>query len=402
MLSGLVGLAFSAYEAWKCRKKAAKKKQAEFEKSAGQVETTMPPKAVDWPAPTVEQPPVWASKVAGTAVEKNVAVQPLSPPPMPTTIAHAVFLLFALTLSLGFSVPELAIVCPPPVFDFAGIDAPTFNIRWFNGPPSEGQFIGRTNATLLKTTIDSMGWNGAPFTWVDTEEALIACAGPLISSDICTGLQIKMRIPALLVGTALDPAPTTAGLFPFAAMTLASLGLALLFTAVQLALISTGKAQLMLLSPVTASIPSALLSFAFACTLASLLPTSMPSLLRRFSPSADPAMVRAVSDNFVGLGGLWWGGAQTIFGVQYEFTVLPLPPTTQVCALSTLSLNLRAAALGMIFLATLCGATFRGVYLQLLPREDLEPAPSAPAESSIEMKATAVTVVSPNPLNAAM
>ena len=68
-----------------------------------------------------------------------------------------------------------------------------FFLDFFNGNPETGQNVGVVSGDLTSTTVDSLGWNGAPFTWVDVEEADIACAGPLITSDVCVGLQHKIR-----------------------------------------------------------------------------------------------------------------------------------------------------------------------------------------------------------------
>lgn len=398
LISSLVGIAFAAYEVWKCRKSAVtekKMKTISLKKKSGRLDSSPPPKTVDWSASANEQP-----KLASKSQDNpEVFFCTPSPPSFLTynLSVHAVVLLIMLALSLGFSAQELSVVCPSPNFRFPeGADFPTFYTLVYNGPPSFGQLVGILNGTLLTTRVDPLGWNGNPFSWLDDEERFIQCDGNVnnFNSDLCAGLKAKILMRTSLQGTVLEP--SLASLFPFTAISVASLTLALLFTAVQLVLVLKFKVQRLSDSSITTCIPSALVSFAFSCMLASLIPSSS-FLSQRLSPSVDPLLLRNMSDNFVSSAGLWFGGGQTIFGSQFVSQILPLPTITQVCELSSSSVNFRAVALAMSFLAGLCGVSFRGSYLLLLKNANLQTQHTLPDES-IEMQATVPPAVN-NPLN---
>jgi hypothetical protein len=176
-------------------------------------------------------------------------------------------------------------------------------VEWFNGSPEQGQNVGIVYGDLAFTTIDSLGWNGAPFSWTDLEEADIACAGPLATSDVCMGLRLKItghEIYNVLI-----------------ILNLICLVPAMVFTSWVVHQLRFGM--------IVSSNDSAHVGY-WGCV------TENTSLWRDpclyvllhvicFVPGifvglpAWPISMLLLRNKFIGLGGLWWGGAQTIFGV---------------------------------------------------------------------------------------
>ena len=164
---------------------------------------------------------------------------------------------------------------------------------------------------LQFTTIDSLGWNGAAFSWTDREEADVACAGPLATSDVCMGLRMKI---------------TCNGIYDFLIiMNLACFIPALAFTSWMVHQLRFGM--------IGRTMDSATVGY-WGCV------TQQTSLWRDpcfyvilqllcFPPGiliglpAWPIAMLLMRDKFIGLGGLWWGGGQTIFGVQGVVTMGP-------------------------------------------------------------------------------
>ena len=153
-------------------------------------------------------------------------------------------------------------------------------------------------------TVDSLGWNGAAFTWMDREEADVACAGPLITSDVCQGLKHKIRaseIYDVLIAVAMI---VLVSFITFNSWLVHQLRFGLVEQTQEKAVVGyygcvTANAAWWL-DPCTYIV-------AMAVSIVPSLCVGLP---------AYPIAIALARDNFVGLGGLWWGGAQTIFGVQ--------------------------------------------------------------------------------------
>ena len=98
--------------------------------------------------------------------------------------------------------------------------------------------------------------------------------------------------------------------------------------------------------------PLALVLFAFLAMLgSSLTPVTTLSPGGSRSATLNPALVNLFVNKTIGLGGLWWGGAQTIFGltaVQRPLVPLSLEFASSTCALSAASVQLRTASLAAI------------------------------------------------------
>ena len=177
-------------------------------------------------------------------------------------------------------------------------------VEWFNGSPGQGQNVGLVFGDLAFTTIDSLGWNGAPFSWTDREEADIACAGPLVTSDVCMGLRLKI---------------TCNGIYDFIMiLCVTSLSLCIIFTSwlvhqLRFGLVvqtndnaMVGTYGCLIQETQVWRDPCLYIYFLGVSVVVSVL-VGLPSW---------PISMLLMRDKFIGLGGLWWGGAQTIFGVQ--------------------------------------------------------------------------------------
>ena len=256
-------------------------------------------------------------------------------------------------------------------------------VDYFNGQPSQGQNVGRVTGTLFTTTIDSLGNNGAPFTWVDTEERSLACAGPLATSDVCAMINAKIQAAEELQrATASLPAPTVT--LALTALFDTSLAAALLFTAAQLVTFAKGYHFAGLTrDPGVTSIPLVLTAFAFFFMLVSFIPP--PPAEDSFSATLNPALVRTFVERSIGLGGLWWGGGQIQLGlsaVTSPLTPLTLTPVAGSCVLPYASTALRAASLGMV-----CASTIVALILRSTLLKEAEAAARAPSAAAAQQAA---------------
>ena len=193
---------------------------------------------------------------------------------------------------------------PPP-------DPHHLAVEFFNGSPEQGQNVGIVTGDLTSMTVDSLGWNGAAFTWIDIEEADVACTGPLVTSDVCVGLRHKIAAgeiyDVLFVVLLLAFVPTIA----FNSWLVHQLRFGLVEQ-------TQDKATVGYYGCVTANAAWWL----DPCTYIILLLVAFVSSLLVGVPAYPIAMSLAL-DNFIGLSGLWWGGAQTIFGAQARLTMAP-------------------------------------------------------------------------------
>jgi hypothetical protein len=104
--------------------------------------------------------------------------QPKAKSPHWLLIGQGSLLILLLIVSIGLAVlPQIS--CIVGVQASSELGRNLLTVDYFNGERSQGGLnVGRISGTLLTTTIDSLGWNGAPFTWVDTEEREVARRAP--------------------------------------------------------------------------------------------------------------------------------------------------------------------------------------------------------------------------------
>ena len=177
-------------------------------------------------------------------------------------------------------------------------------MEFFNGSPEAGQNVGIVCGDLAHTTVDSLGWNGAAFTWVDAEEADIACAGPLITSDNCQGLKHKIRSNEIYDFLIVLMLCATLASIVFNSWLVHRLRFGLIEQSMERGVVGyygcvTSNSQWW-------TDPCTFIVFqAIALVFAVLI--GLP---------AFPIAIALARDNWLGLSGLWWGGAQTIFGAQ--------------------------------------------------------------------------------------
>ena len=277
--------------------------------------------------------------------------------PNPKPLASAfllgtgLLLILALAIAIGLSVPP-ALTCTAAAAQASPLaqQVTLLEADYFSGQPSQGQNVGRVTGTLFTTTVDSLGWNGAPFTWVDKEERVVACAGPLVTSDICQALDAKIQAADELLATKWE-VPSFPAIVSLTALTDTCLALALILTALQLLAAAKGYhlAGIVKDSTIT-SIPLALVMFGFFVMLTSFF-APPPSLAEVKSATLNPVLINLFVNKTIGLGGLWWGGAQTIFGVSAvlkPLVPLPLEAGDTACAFSAEAIQLRTASLATI------------------------------------------------------
>jgi hypothetical protein len=306
--------------------------------------------------------------------------QPKAAKPSPhcLLIGQGSLLILLLVIAIGLAVlPQIS--CTAGILVDSELSKTLLEVDYFNGSPGSNQNVGRVTGTLLTTTVNSLGWNGAPFTWVDTEERDFACAGPLVTSDACAMLNAKIQAADELRSTTVSlPAnPITTALTSLFDISLAA---ALLFTVAQLVTFSKGfHLAGITRDPSVTGIPLVLTAFSFFFMLVSFIPP--PPSEDSISATLNPALVNLFVNRSIGLGGLWWGGAQTIFGVNAVIAPLAplnLSPLAGSCVLPTASTALRAASLGMVCASTIMAMLVRSTLLK--EAEALTaPAPSAAA-----------------------
>ena len=208
-------------------------------------------------------------------------------------LGTGLLLILALVIAIGLSVPP-TLTCTAAAAQAGPLaqQVTLLEVDFFNGQPSLGQNVGKVTGTLFTTTVDSLGWNGAPFSFVDKEMRASACAGPLVTvpppqttSDVCQGLDAKIRAADELLATKWE-VPFTA-IISLTALTDTCLALALILTALQLLAAAKGYhlADIVKDSTIT-SIPLVLVMFGFFVMLASSL-----------APPPSPAGVKAASLN---------------------------------------------------------------------------------------------------------
>ena len=185
-------------------------------------------------------------------------------------LGTGVVLILALAIAIGLSVPP-ALTCTAATAKDEKIAqlVTLMQADYFNGQPALGEIVGRVTGTLFTTTVDSLGWNGAPFTWVDKEERVVACAGPLITSDVCQALDAKIQAADELLATKWE-APSFPAIVSLTALTDTCLALALILTALQLLAAAKGYHLAGIVKDSTVTfIPSALVMFGFLIMLTS-------------------------------------------------------------------------------------------------------------------------------------
>jgi hypothetical protein len=153
-------------------------------------------------------------------------------------------------------------------------------------------------------TVDSLGWNGAAFTWLDREEADVACTGPLATSDVCLGLWHKIRaneIYDFLIVLSLS------ALLPVIAFNS--------WLVHQLRFGLVAQTQDRATVGYYGCVTSSSVWWLDPCTYIFLVAIAfVPGVL--VGLPSYPIAISLARDKFLGLGGLWWGGGQTIFGTQ--------------------------------------------------------------------------------------
>jgi hypothetical protein len=194
---------------------------------------------------------------------------------------------------------------------------------------------------LIWTTVDPLGWNGAPFTFTDIEEADIMCNGPLITSENCQGLMNKLNCHNLY-------------------SILFTLGLVCLLPGIvwscwlihQLRFGTLERVQDQAMIGYWGCITSSTKWWADPCTFIYLQTIIfVPMVL--FGIPAWPIAMSFTMRFWIAFGGLWFGGAQTIFGVQGELAM-------------TEGYDLMCCGTVLLIVALACGVKLRDTYRELV------------------------------------
>ena len=303
-------------------------------------------------------------------------------------------LMLTLIISIGLAVyPEFACSASQAKADPLAQQVTLLQADYYNGAPSSGQQVGRVTGTLLTTTVDSLGWNGAPFTWVDEEEKEIACEGPLITSDVCGALNAKIQAANQLLATAWSP-PAQPLITSLSALSAVFLAFALIFTGLQV-IAAFCRYSKLARDTTTTFIPMALVAFAFFIMLTSFF-TPPISNVGSFSATLNQALINTFVEKTIGLGGLWWGGAQTIFGVQavlQPLRPLPLVASDSICVLTTASTYLRVGSVSTICLSFIAAMIFRSEFAKVM--ETITAPAATPAQGSSVPQTITVNPVIP-------
>lgn len=391
-ISGVVGLLFSGYEIFKCwrstQKKRAKKDNAsnntpvvEWPQTAPSASTPNPISSNSTTTSSIKSFFAWESSSKTTAVSlapPSVALPSLVSHPNGGTLfdwyflwGHGAFFLLSLLLSIGFTSSPLVINCnDTPSLYVAGYSTnlTLFRILFFNGDPSFGQNVGLVIGTSLTTTVDPLGWNGAPFTFNDQEEFGELCPRSLTTYDNCLGLRNKtLAAFSPPVVSSMDPVPSPDVLLTLTSMSLGALSVAFVFTVIQ-SIPAIIKLDIFRMSSLFACIPFIAVSFSFACALVTTSPSSTLSpLTRKVIATINPVIIENCAKLWMSMGGLWFGGAQTIFGVFYQLEFFPIPDLmTQQCFVSNSSISYRVIGLAFMFISAIISVTFRAHFLKML------------------------------------
>lgn len=189
--------------------------------------------------------------------------------------------------------------------------------------------------------MDPLGWNGAPFTFTDIEEADIMCNGPLMTSENCQGLMNKLNCHNLY-------------------SILFSLALTCLLPGIvwscwlihQLRFGTLERVQDQAMIGYWGCITSSTKWWADPCTFIYLQTiTFVPMVL--FGIPAWPIAMSFTMRFWIAFGGLWFGGAQTIFGVQGELAM-------------TEGYDLMCCGTVLLIVALACGVKLRDTYRELV------------------------------------
>ena len=164
--------------------------------------------------------------------------------------------------------------------------------------------MGIVSGDLTSMTVDSLGWNGAAFTWLDREEADVACVGPLATSDVCMGLWHKIHASEIYDFLIVLSLSALLPVIAFNSWLVHQLRFGLVVQ-------TQDKASVGYYGCVTSSSAWWLdpCTYVFLSAIA-FVPGVLVGL------PAYPIAIHLARDKFLGLSGLWWGGAQTIFGAQ--------------------------------------------------------------------------------------
>jgi hypothetical protein len=273
-------------------------------------------------------------------------------------------LLLLLLLAIGLAVPQPTARCSAATIAAADSAKTLLTIDYYNGPPppAVSTRVGLVTGTLTTTTIDSLGWNGQPFTWIDDTEEAIACNG-LVTSDVCVALRPKIQAANRLLG-AFDQGVSAAPAL-FQGLSLLMLALAFLVTCAQLAAV----AKVCRLGGIVedggaSAMPLGLIVLSFFLLLPTLLP-SMYAVAPR-AAALDAVLINTFLQRTISLGGLWFGGGQTTNGLT---AVLRQPqPTVQLLGaagdcFNDSALLLRAVALGVVCLCAVAAVLTRSALL---------------------------------------
>jgi len=191
---------------------------------------------------------------------------------------------------------------PPPFF---------FLFTGFNGTPEQGINVGLMSGDLSYTALDSLGWNGAPWSFVDAEEASLTCVGTLTGSDLCLGLNFKIS------------AHTMFDIFFIA--NIAALVPAILYTSWRVHELRLGRR--VQLGPEARATLNTLgcvkgtsKIWLEPCVYLYLISTAflMSSIL---GLPTYPISMDLMAEKYKTLGGVWWGAGQTTNGVKALITM---------------------------------------------------------------------------------
>ena len=262
--------------------------------------------------------------------------------------------------------PEYTCTASRAVVDPLAQQAVLFKVDYYNGAPSNGQNVGLVTGTLLTTTVDSLGWNSPPFTFIDEEERRTACAGPLSTSDKCLALTAKIQAVSQLLASVWSP-PAQPSVTSLSALTRVLLSFALICTGLQVTAAFCRFTKLTK-DATTAFVPLVLVACAFFIMLTSFF-TPPLSNAGSSSSSLNQALISTFVSRTISLGGLWWGGAQTIFGLQavlQPLVPLPLAASDSTCTLTTESNSLRAGSVATICLSFIAAMIFRSEFAKVM------------------------------------